>query len=218
MEPISPPPNPFVADSPGATLALPSLQECFFLPGDWALYLLARYAQPVAALLDIGPDDYGATAAASAAILAWFALAIVLIVTVTAVRNFDRTVTRGIVTLTVELRRRVRMAVTFARYRRDRRVPRKEPSFELHEEPSLSRDELRVLDAHAKVMPGYALAVSDVAELLEARGYEVHTALQRLHCLKLLQSTVGGLDGETAYTLTPFGRALLVRQRRPSGA
>jgi hypothetical protein len=27
--------------------------------------------------------------------------------------------------------------------------------------------------------------------------------------LKLLQATVGGLDGETAYTLTPVGRALL---------
>jgi hypothetical protein len=74
----------------------------------------------------------------------------------------------------------------------------------------LSRDELRVLELHAKLAPGFALAVSDVAAELDMRGYEVLDVLERLHHrLRLLHSSVVGLDGETAYTLSSNGRALL---------
>jgi Mn-dependent DtxR family transcriptional regulator len=100
------------------------------------------------------------------------------------------------------------MAIAFARYRRSRRIVRKEPTFD-GEEPTLSPDEVRVLELHAKLAPGFALAVSDVAAELQTRVYEVRTALERLQRLELLQATVGGLDGETAYTLTANGRALL---------
>jgi Mn-dependent DtxR family transcriptional regulator len=55
--------------------------------------------------------------------------------------------------------------------------------------------------------------VSDVAEKLKARGYEVQTALERLRSLELLRSTVGSLYDEAAYTLTPAGRALLLAHR-----
>jgi DNA-binding MarR family transcriptional regulator len=95
---------------------------------------------------------------------------------------------------------------------------RKEPTFD-GEEPSLSGDEERALRLYARLAPGFALAVSDVAEELDARVYDVSAVLERLQRLRLLQSTVGGLDDETAYTLTPAGRALLrLRHTRPSPA
>ena len=68
----------------------------------------------------------------------------------------------------------MRMAMAFARYRRQRKVVRKEPTFD-GEEPSLSRDEVRALELHARLAPGFALAVSDVAEELDVRVYEVRT-------------------------------------------
>jgi DNA-binding MarR family transcriptional regulator len=111
------------------------------------------------------------------------------------------------------LRRHIRLAIAFATYRHRRRAERKEPALDLKEVPGLSRDELRVLDLHAHVEPGYALAVSDVAEKLKARGYEVRGALERLRSLELLRSTVTGVYDETAYTLTPAGRALLRAHR-----
>ena len=41
--------------------------------------------------------------------------------------------------------------------------------FEVGEEPNLGRDELRALELHAKLAPGFALAVSDMAQELGAR-------------------------------------------------
>ena len=78
----------------------------------------------------------------------------------------------------------------------------------------MSRNEQRVLELHAKLAPGFALSVSDVAAAFNARGYEVRDVLERLKRLDLLHTTVGGLDGEPAYTLTAAGRALLRSARR----
>jgi hypothetical protein len=215
MEPITTPANPFVIDG---AIAIPSFEEWFFLPGDWLIYLLASRVSPLAKLLGVGPDDYGGAFAGLLSWLLWIAFAIALIAAAATVRRFDRAVTRGIVDGVGELKRRIRMAVVFARYRRQRKVERKEPTFD-GEEPSLSRDEERALELHARLAPGFALAVSDVAEELDVRVYEVRSVVERLQRLKLLQSTVGGLDGETAYTLTSAGRALLrLRHARPTTA
>jgi hypothetical protein len=215
METLSPPPNPFIADG---ALAIPSFEDWFYLPGDWALYLLSGRAPGIAEILGVGPDDYGGAAAGVVAWIFWVVLAVALIVTTSAVRRVDDALTRSVVAGFSEVRRHVRMAIAFARYRRSRRVVRKEPTFE-GEEPTLSRDEVRALELHAKLGPGFALSVSDVAAELDVRVYEVNTVLERLGNLKLLQSTVGGLDGEVAYTLTAGGRALLrMRHARPSPA
>ncbi len=215
METLSTPPNPFVADG---ALTVPSFEQWFFLPGDWGLYLLASRAPAVAEFLGIGAADYGGTLAGFLAWITWLVLAIALIAATSAVRRFDRTITRGIADGIAELKRRIRMAIVFARYRRGRRAPRKEPAFD-GEEPSLSRNEQRVLELHAKLAPGFALSVSDVAAAFNARGYQVRGVLERLKRLALLQTTVGGLDGEPAYTLTAAGRALLrLRDARPSTA
>ena len=214
MEPILKPPNPFVAET--GSLVMPSFVEWFYLPGDWLIYLLSSFAPPVAQMLGVGPDDYGGALAGSLAWISWIALAILLVATTSAVRRFDRALTDGVFGAFVEVRRRVRMALVFVQYRRKVRAQRKEPTIDVVEEPGLSRDELRVLELHARLSPGFALSTRDVAEELGARGHEIRVALERLRKLNLLKATVGGYDGETAYTLSAAGRTLLqIRHARP---
>jgi len=207
MEPIPTPPNPFVADT--GSFVLPSLAEWFFLPGDWLIYLLASRAPAVADALDVGAADYGGALSGFLAWVFWVGAPIASVAAASAVRRFDERVTRGIAGAIAELRRRVRMAIAIARHRRQQRNSRKEPSFDVEELPSLRRDELLALGLHAKLAPGFALTADDVAEELGRRGHEVRAVLERLQKLALLQATVGGLEGETAYTLTAAGRAAL---------
>src|SRR5262245_51911721 len=108
MEPITPPPNPFFAET--GSLVIPSFEDCFYLPGDWLIYLLPSRATPIADMLGVGPADYGGTLAGFLAWFCWIALAIVAIVTTSAVRRFDRAVTYGVINAVTGLRRRVRMA------------------------------------------------------------------------------------------------------------
>ena len=111
----------------------------------------------------------------------------------------------------------MRMAMVFAQYRRKVAAQRKEPSFDVSEEPGLSRDELRVLELHARLSPGFALSTSDVAHEFGTRAAtRSATSLERLQKLKLLQATVGGLDGETAYTLSAAGRDVAADSPRPA--
>jgi signal transduction histidine kinase len=214
MEPTTTPPNPFITET--GSLVIPSFGEWFFLPGDWLIYLVSSRAAPVAELFGVGPADYGGTLAGFLAWFCWIALALLCVATTSAVRRFDRVLTYGIIDAVVELRRRVRMAFVFVEYRRKLRAQRKEPTIDVIEEPGLSRDELRVLQLHARLSPGFALSTSDVAHELRTSGHEIRSALERLQKLHLLNATVGGLDGETAYTLSPAGRTLLqIRHARP---
>jgi DNA-binding MarR family transcriptional regulator len=213
MDELPTPPNPFLADGTSTALVVPSLLDVFYWPGDWAIYLLARYVPAVAEPLGLGAGAYGGNFAMFVSFFVWLLAALAAIMAWGSVRNFDRAVTRGFGGVFAEVQRRVRMALVLARYRREQRTRRAEPAIDVGELPALSREELRVLELHARVAPGFALAVSDVAEELRSRGYEIRGALERLQKLKLLQSTVGGLDGETAYTLTPTGRAALQQLR-----
>jgi hypothetical protein len=137
MEPILAPPNPFVDES--GALAMPALVEWFVLPGDWAIYLLASRLPPIAELLDVGPADYGSTFSGILSWALWMSFAIASIVGVHAVRQFDRAVTSKIAYWGSELRRRARMAVVLARYRRSLRAVRKEPTIIVEETPPSTR-------------------------------------------------------------------------------
>ncbi|HET7609381.1 MAG TPA: hypothetical protein VFL84_11940, partial [Gammaproteobacteria bacterium] len=171
MEPITAPPNPFVAET--GSLVIPSFEELFFLPGDWFIYLLSSRAAPIAETLGISPADYGGTFAGFIAWFSWILLAIVAIAATSGVRRFDRALTGHIIYAGSEVRRRWRMALVFADYRRKLRVQRKEPSIDVAEEPGLSRDELRILQLHAKLSPGFALSTRDVAEELNTRVHDI---------------------------------------------
>ena len=219
MDVLAQPQNPFVDDA--GALILPSLVKLFCLPGDWAIFGVATYLPSLARWLGLEAGDYGSTYSAAVSLVIWAVVTILSIMAWAAVRDFDRAVTRGVSGLATEAMRHVRMAIARFKYRHGPKH-RTEPVIEVTEEPDLGLDEIRVLRLHATLGPGYALAVSDVAERLEARGYQVRGVLERLQGLKLLQATVGGLDGESAYTLTPLGRIVLnkkiaeLKQRSPA--
>jgi hypothetical protein len=216
METITTPPNPFIGAD--GQLAIPSFEEWFFLPGDWLIYWLTSRLPAVAEFLGLGAADYGGTMAGFISWTSWVLLAVTSIAVTAAVRKFDRALTRRIFDAVAELKRRVRMALVFARYRQRRAAERQEPTLDAAE-ASLSRNEVRALALHAKLAPGFALAVSDIVEELDVRAHEIRIALERLQQLKLLQSTIGGLDGDAAYTLTAAGRAFLrMHHPRPKHA
>jgi hypothetical protein len=127
MDPIPTPPNPFAAD--GGAFAFPTLAEAFLAPGDWAIYVLVTRAPVLAEFFGVGHADYGGTFAVLLAGILWLLFVLTSIAATSAVRQFDRVVTARILYGVSELRRRVRMAIVLARYRRNQRVARAEPTF-----------------------------------------------------------------------------------------
>ena len=132
MDELPTPPNPFLADEASAALGLPSLFELYFLPGDWAVYLVARFVPGVAEWLRIGPDTYGTSLSGYVSFVVWLLTFIGLIMLWASIRNFDRAVTRGIADGYAELKRHVRMVIALAAYRR-RRTKRVEPTIDVVE-------------------------------------------------------------------------------------
>ena len=216
MDTIPKPLNPFDVDVDGGDAFTvsdvgPLLQQLFFMPGDWLLWSLSSYAPPLAQFFEISAQNYGGWLSGFVSALAWITLAVGSSMTYTAARSFDEALTRRVVDLFADLRRRARISATLIgyRYRRIRESVQKKPPVEAPQELELSDAEMRVLRAHAALQPGYALAVSEIAATLNVRSYELQRALDRLMRLHLLNSTIGGLDGETAYTLTPAGSAFI---------
>jgi hypothetical protein len=135
MDELPTPPNPFLADEAGTALALPSVLELFFLPGDWSIYLVARYAPTIAEWLGLGTDDYGTSLAGFIALAIWLLTLVGVIVVWTGIRDFDRAVTRGIAASYAGVVRRLRMFIALAGYRLRRRSKRIEPTIIVEEDP-----------------------------------------------------------------------------------
>jgi hypothetical protein len=134
MDELPTPPNPFLADDASTALALPSPFELFFLPGDWAIYLIARYVPAAGDWLGLGADLYGTSLAGFISFAVWLVTFIGLIILWASIRSFDRAVTRSIAAGYAEVRRRVRMLMVLATYRR-RRSKRVEPTIVVEEDP-----------------------------------------------------------------------------------
>jgi len=135
MDELPTPPNPFLADEAGAALAMPSPFELFFLPGDWTIYLAARYAPALAEWLGLGADDYGTPLAGVVSLALWLLTFVGLIIAWASIRSLDRAVTRGIAAGYADVRRRIRMLVVLASYRRRQRSKRTEPTIVVEENP-----------------------------------------------------------------------------------
>jgi len=133
MDELPTPPNPFLADEASAALAFPSLFDLFFLPGDWSIYLVARFLPAVAEWFGLGADDYGTSLAGYIAFVVWLVTFIGLIIVWASIRNFDRRVTRGIAAGYAEVLRRIRMVMALAEYRRRQRTKRTEPTIVVEE-------------------------------------------------------------------------------------
>jgi hypothetical protein len=218
-EPIPVPPG---IEAAGADAWLASddwsvlVYQLFFLPGDGLVWAIASYAPSVAAFLEIGPDDYGSVLGGFVSACAWIVLVVTTAIVYQKIRDVDDALTRGVATLGADLVRGARIArALLVRTLRERKKPR-EATIEVAEDIDLGREELRVLRLHGDLKPGYALAVSEVATTIHARVRHAQELLERLTKLQLLESTVGGLDGENAYRLTRSGRAFLIfRQMKP---
>ncbi len=190
------------------------LAEFFFLPGDWAIWAAAEYAPPVARFLELDASAYGGVLSGFLSALGWIALAIGGSIGYRAVRDADEALTAAIVRGWQEACRLYRVAMRRLKLRHHGKAPRRkvEPVL-IDEELELDADEIRTLKLHAALEPGYALATSELAAELEVRRDQVAERCKRLVRLKLLATTLGAGNGETAYTLTPAGRALLVFRR-----
>lgn len=196
----------------------------FFLPGDWLVWALARYAAPIAQFLELSVADYGGVFSGFVSALVWLALLVVASVTCAAIRHFDEALTARIVQLCTEVRRRIRLASNLIAYRMrrlrglERGAPRRDAeALELTEEIDVSVAELRVLHALAQLAPGHAASVVDLAASLRARRHDVERLLGRLLRLNLVRATLGGHDDETACTLTSAGQAFLLFRRMTAG-
>jgi hypothetical protein len=212
---VVPKPSLAVADAGGDALFtlsdLPAwLYAAYFLPGDWLLWAISSRLPSVASFLEIGAADYGGVLSGFISTCAWLLLLVSGSIAYQFVRDADRAMTRGIAELCADVGRRARIAAALLRTRMRRRRRAPPEKIEVAEDLELSRDELKALQLYGELQPGYALAVSDVAAALQARSHQVQRLLERLKQLGLLGSTVGGLEGESAYTLTRAGRALLI--------
>ena len=215
---ISAPPRlpPFDANGDGAaTLADAEiwLQHVYFLPGDWLLWLLSAHLPSVAGLFGVGSSPaYGGLASGLVSGFAWLAIAVALIIGCTAVRDLDRRLTRAVSGSCEDVLRRARIAIAVFRSRLRRRKQGAVSQGALAENLTLTSEELKLLQAHLELPPGYALHVSDGARELGIRSHQAVTVFEKLAVLGLLTRTLGG-DGEAAYTLSAAGRGYLVFQQ-----
>jgi len=190
--------------------------EGYFLPGDWLLRTIIAYVPPLAEFLDVSAADYGGLLSGFVSTCVWLLLLIFGSIAYQSIRDADRALTRGVTGLYADAVRRGRIAVALLAARLRRRTGSAPEQIEFAEDVELSPDELRALQLHAELEPGFALAVSEVASALSARTHQAQQVLERLKQLGLIDNTVGGLDGESAYTLTRVGRAFLIfRQLAP---
>ena len=186
--------------------------NAFFLPGDAFIWALSTYASPVAKLLGIGVADYGGFLAALVSSCVWIAAFVEVVVVYQYVLEWDRRVTRATLRVfrTATLHARIAGTVLLQRWRawRAARVPANRVDFP--SELTLSAAQLQALRLHADLAPGYALSVGETARALGARHRAAQDLLDGLKEVGLLNRTLGGADGESAYTLSEAGKALLI--------
>jgi hypothetical protein len=186
------------------------LHDAYFLPGDWLIWVVASYLPSLATTLDIGAHDYRGLFSAFVSTLAWLTLLVVAGATYQGIRDADCALTRALVNAYAATLRRIRMESRLL-VARLRARPKQAPSeVEFSEELELTSEELRALQLHAELGPGYAMPVSEVASALDARIHKAEVLLARLKKLQLLDTTAGGCDGEDTYVLTRTGRGFLL--------
>jgi hypothetical protein len=191
------------------------VEHAFFLPGDWLVWTIATYTPSLAGFFELGPGSYGGVLSGFVSAFAWLATLIIVIIVWGSIRDFDRALTNLIVRGYWDVRRRIRMRIALVTYRFRSLRPRqpKDRQVEVAQEIDLSAGELAILELHAELQSGYALAVSEIAAKLDARKNRVEEALARIRKLGLLETALGGGEGESAYRLTAAGRGFLVHRQ-----
>lgn len=191
------------------------LGNAFFLPGDWLVWTIATYTPSLAGFFELGAGSYGGVFSGFVSACAWLAASLLVVIVYGSIRDFDHALTSWIVRGYTEVRRKIRIRVNLLGYRlRGLRTRSPQPAqVELAQEVDLSAGEAAVLLLYAKLQSGYALSVSEIADQLELRKNRAEEALGRLRKLGMIEATLGGSEGESAYRLTGAGRGLLVHHQ-----
>jgi hypothetical protein len=217
---ISKPPSVLQADVNGdGVITISDLflffGDAFFVPGDWLIWTTATYAPSLAGFFELGSSAYGGVFSGFVSAFVWLATLLLLIIVWGSIRALDHALTSLIVRGYAEARRRIRVAVALVGYRLRSLRPKapKSTGLEVSEGIELNAVELAVLQLYRNVQTGYALSESEVAEQLELRKNRAEEALAPLRKLGMLEATLGGSEGESAYRLTGAGRGLLVHQQ-----
>ena len=191
------------------------LGDAFFVPGDWLIWAVATYVSPLARFLELGPSAYGGILSGFVSAFAWLASLLIVIIVNGKVQDFDQALTAMIRRGFAETRRRIRVSIALLGYRWRSLRPKsaKQAQVEVAQEIELSAVELEVLRLHGDLQRGYALSESEIAAKLELRKNRTEEVLGRLRKLGLIETTLGGGGGETAYRLTGAGRGLLVHRQ-----
>jgi len=187
--------------------------NAFFLPGDAFIWALSTFALPVAEQLGVGVDDYGGFLAAMISLCVWVTVFVELMVVYQYVLELDRRVTRATVRgfRTATLHVRIARTVLLQRWRTWREARRVRANrVDFPSEIELSAAELKALRLHAELASGYSLSVIETARTLGLRNRAAQDLLDGLKEVGLLNRTLGGADGDSAYTLSEAGKALLV--------
>jgi hypothetical protein len=195
------------------------LHALFFLPGDTLLFVLSRYAAPVAQFFGLGPSDYGGVASGFLSGCAWFVVLMTCSIAYHLVLDFDRRVTTAIRQWVTHTLLRAKIANTLFRQRCRKWLAalRRERRTVVVPEVELSGAQLRVLQLHGVLAAGHALTVSEVARAIGARNAPTLDLLSGLTDLGLLNRAMGGIDDETSYMLSAAGRALLTFRHKNAG-
>ena len=185
------------------------LQNVFFLPGDWLIWAMLRYAPELGRFLEVDARAYGSTVAALLSVFSWLGIIVFIMTTSHYLAAIDRALTgflRGIVGRTITRIHIVRRLLGGLFRNRRRRLSRlaKQAAW-----PQLSMEELRVLKAHAYVEPASSLALSDLVRATGVPRSQIVGILDRLRDMQLIDRRGDELTSEPGYCLTDPGRDFL---------
>jgi len=186
------------------------LETLFFLPGDTLIWLTLRYVPTVSRFLEVDTGEYGSTFSALLSVLVWLAVTVFVLTASHWIALLDRAVATGIRSALTRLLTRAhifRQVLAGACRKAVRGVTRWWQRGE--DRPKLSREEIRVLRAHAHIDPAAALALSDLVRATGVPRMQIVDILDRLRELRLLDRRVDPGSNEFGYALTSPGRQFL---------
>lgn len=195
------------------------LEEAFFLPGDWSIWLLSTYLPGTGKFLELDDSDYGGVFSGFVSAFTWLAALLIVLIVLRAIKSFDDAVTRAVRNAHDEGVRRARLAWAAFKYRLRRGKRRAAPAqIEFAEEIELSPPQSRVLERLLDVPAPYALSLRDIAEAQNIARSEAAGLVAQLKALNLVSIVDGGAYDDRACAITSAGRAYLVfRQLAPRG-
>jgi hypothetical protein len=202
------------------------LEHLFYLPGDLVLSLSMEHARPLADFLEIDSTLYGSLVSGVLSSILWLTATFSLAYLFGVVANADRAVTGYGARLYRDLQRQARVlrirATTLigALRRRRRNVDNGTDGLQM-QFIELDHLELALLRSHANIQEFEILTAREVAGSVGESLRNVQEALESLHHLGLIESSLGTCEGEQGHRLTSMGRAYLSRhpaRRTPAQA